>query len=137
MKILSVMFIVAICVLIGCGKQMAIKTAPILDDGKVVQDTPKVISISPNPLTNADPIKLFEDRIMVAFSKPISGHLKLLSNEADTGWTSNLSDDTILLTGNAGQELKFETEYTISGLVKDGDGNQTKVGITFVTKALE
>lgn len=137
MKSLSIISIIALIAIIGCAKQTVTKTAFMLDDGTVVQDSPKVTSISPNSLANADPIKLFEDRVIVTFDKSISGHLTLLNNGADTGWTSNVNDDTIILTGNAGQELKFETKYTISGTVKDGAGNQTKVGITFVTKAHE
>ena len=102
------------------------------------ETAPEVTASSPkNGAEGVDPAKVFEDGIEVTFNENVSGDLMLMDGDDDVGWTSEASDNKITLTGNAGQELSNETEYTIAGTVKDGAGNEAEVSLTFVTKAKE
>ena len=78
---------------------------------------------------------MFEDSIEVVFTEPVTGDFSLWDCDDDVGWESSTDGDTITLTGIAGAELSYETEYTIGGKVADGRGNETEVEITFVTEA--
>ena len=85
---------------------------------------------------DVDPATVFESGITITFSEPISsGSLKLLKNGVDVGWTVSIDGNTITLTANTGQELSHETEYTISGTVRDSNGNEKQVSITFTTES--
>ena len=91
-----------------------------------------------NPTDDAkdlDPAKVFEDGITVTFTEVVTGTLKLMDGDTDVGWTSAADGDTVTLIGNAGQELSYETEYTVVGTVADGAGNLSEIEITFTTKA--
>ena len=102
------------------------------------ETAPEVTASSPKDgAEGVDPAKVFEDGIEVTFNENVSGDLMLMDGDDDVGWTSEASDNKITLTGNAGQELSNETEYTIAGTVKDGAGNEAEVSLTFVTKAKE
>ncbi len=99
---------------------------------------PEVTSSDPEDgAEGLDPAAVFEDGIEVVFSEPVTGDLELQDAGDDVGWTSATDGDTITLTGNAGQELSNETEYTIAGTVSDGAGNEAEIELTFVTKAKE
>ena len=102
------------------------------------ETAPTVTGSSPeNGAKNVDPAKVFDDGVTVTFSEPVTGDLMLKDGDDDVGWTSKADGDTITLTGNAGQELSNETEYTIAGTVADGAGNEAEVKLTFTTKAKE
>ena len=102
------------------------------------ETAPEVKSSSPeNGAEDVDPAKVFEDGIEVVFTEVVTGDLKLMDGDDDVGWTSEADGDTIMLSGNAGQELSNETEYTIVGTVSDGAGNEAEVELSFVTKAKE
>ena len=99
---------------------------------------PAVKSSDPeNGAKGLDPAKVFEDGITVVFTETVTGDLMLMDGDDDVGWESSADGDTITLTGIAGTELGNETEYTITGTVADGAGNEAKVNLTFVTKAKE
>lgn len=102
------------------------------------EDAPEVTGSSPEDgAEGVDPADVFEDGIEVTFSEDVSGDLMLMDGDDDVGWSSETDGDTITLSGNAGQELSNETEYTIEGTVEDGAGNEAEVSLSFVTKAKE
>lgn len=102
------------------------------------ETAPEVTSSSPKDgAEGVDPAKVFEDGIEVTFSEPVTGDLMLMDGDDDVGWTSKADGNKITLQGNAGQELSNETEYEITGTVKDGAGNEAEISLTFVTKAKE
>jgi len=85
---------------------------------------------------DVDPATVFESGITITFSEPISsGELRLLQSGVDIGWTVSIDGNTITLTANAGQELRHDTTYEISGTVRDSAGNETPVNITFTTES--
>ncbi len=102
------------------------------------QTPPEVIDSDPkNGAKNLNPDNVFDDGITVTFSEPVTGDLMLMDGDDDVGWTSVADGNTIILIGNAGQELSNETEYRVAGEVMDDAGNETEVSITFVTEAKE
>ena len=100
---------------------------------------PTVTSSTPeNGAEDLDPETVKNDGIEITFSETVvSGDLKLMDGDTDVGWTAAYDGDKATLTGNAGQELTNETEYMVTGTVKDAAGNDGEVSITFNTKAKE
>lgn len=87
---------------------------------------------------NVDPEKVFEDGIEITFNEPVvSGDIKLMDGDDDVGWKASFDGNKATLIGAAGQTLSNETEYMVTGTVKDGAGNEGTVEISFVTKAKE
>jgi hypothetical protein len=75
--------------------------------------------------------------ITIEFSEVVTGTLRLQAGGADVGHLSKNDGTKVVLEAVAGKELAKETEYQITGTVRDAAGNTTAVDITFVTKAKE
>ena len=84
---------------------------------------------------NVDPAPINAGGFRFDFDEPITGNIALTDEAgADLNWIGTVAGQTATLTAVAGQELVNETTYKIEIDVQDGDGNQTRMTIIFVTK---
>ena len=86
-----------------------------------------------------NPEVLNRDGIIIEFDEDIAWSSLKLTYEGgtDLGWESTVKDNSVTLTPIEGKELVLETEYVVSGTVRDGVGNETDLTLTFVTGTLE
>ena len=86
-----------------------------------------------------NPEVLNRDGIIIEFDEDIAWSSLKLTYEGgtDLGWESTVKDNSVTLTPIEGKELVLETEYVVSGTVRDGVGNETDLTLTFVTGILE
>ena len=72
--------------------------------------------------------------IEIEFSEAISGTIALQTEAGDdVGWISKIEGNKATLELVKGKELDPETTYVIAGKVEDAAGNETDIGITFIT----
>lgn len=76
--------------------------------------------------------------ITIDFDGDVTGNVKLtLEDGTDVGWIGTVKGKQAKLEAVKGKEIVNETTYKITGTVKDGSNNETKIDITFVTKGKE
>ena len=88
--------------------------------------------------TDIDPAVINAGGIRYDFDEPVTGTIKLTDEVgADLNWIGNVQGYSATLTSVKGQELVYDTAYTIEIDVSDGGNNRLQTTITFVTKHVE
>ena len=101
--------------------------------------SPSAIKMNVLGKWDIDPEVLNRDGIIIEFDEDIAWSSLKLTYEGgtDLGWESTVKDNKVTLTPIEGKELVYETSYVVSGMVRDGVGNETDLTLTFVTGTME
>ncbi|MBI1929932.1 Ig-like domain-containing protein [Candidatus Poribacteria bacterium] len=98
-------------------------------------DAPKLTkSTVANGAKDVEPDPLNKDGIVLEFNENVTGSAQLTLEDKTVLWDGVVKDNKVTFLSIKGKELAPETTYKITGEVKDGAGNATKIDITFVTK---